>query len=62
MKKLIVLMLVAGVMTLGFSTFTSAQDAEGEAAQTEEQAAPAQAPAQQQVVTSASEEDSVAPE
>ena len=44
MKKLIVLMLVAGVMTLGFSTISLAQEAGGEA-QTEEQAAPAEEPA-----------------
>ncbi|NJN24713.1 MAG: MotA/TolQ/ExbB proton channel family protein [Cyclobacteriaceae bacterium] len=58
MKKLIVLLLVAGVMTLGFSTITSAQDAGGEEAQTEEQAAPPQeeAPAQQTTVVDASDE------
>ena len=52
MKKLIVLLLVTGVMSLGFSTISFAQDAEGEeAVETEEQAAPAEAPAQQEVVT-----------
>lgn len=44
MKKLIVLLLVAGVMTLGFSTISSAQEAEE--------------PAQQEVVTDVGEEDS----
>ena len=58
MKKLIVLLLVTGVMTLGFSTISSAQDAEGEA-QTEEQAAPAEQPAQQEVVTDLGEEESL---
>jgi len=44
MKKLIVLLLVAGVMTLGFSTISSAQEAEESA--------------QQEVVTDVGEEDS----
>ena len=54
MKKLIVLLLVTGVMTLGFSTISFAQDAEEEA-QTEEQAEPAQ----QEVVTDMGEEESL---
>ena len=58
MKKLIVLMLVAGVMTLGFSTISLAQEAGGEA-QTDEQAAPAEEPAPQQVVTDVSDEESL---
>ncbi|MCG8307160.1 MAG: MotA/TolQ/ExbB proton channel family protein [Cytophagales bacterium] len=56
MKKLIVLLLVTGAMTLGFSTISFAQDAEE--TQTEEQA-PAEAPAQQEVVTDMGEEESV---
>jgi len=50
MKKLIVLLLVAGVMTLGFSTISHAQDAEGADAQTEEVVA--EEVAQQEVVAS----------
>lgn len=57
MKKLILLLLVTGVMTLGFSTNSFAQ-AEGDEAQ-EEQTAPAEAPAQQEVVTDLGEEDSL---
>ncbi len=59
MKKLIVLLLVTGVMSLGFSTTSFAQDPEGEEAQTEEQASPAEEPAQQEIVTDASQEDSL---
>jgi biopolymer transport protein ExbB len=57
MKKLIVLLLVAGVMTLGFSTITSAQDAGAGDAQTEDQAAPQ--PAQQQEVVSVTDDEVV---
>ena len=59
MKKLIVLLLVTGVMSLGFSTISFAQEAEGEEAQTEGQASPSEEPAQQEVVTDASQEDSL---
>jgi len=59
MKKLIVFLLVTGVMTLGFSTISFAQDAEGDEAQTEEQAASVEEPAQQQVVSDLGEEDSL---
>jgi biopolymer transport protein ExbB len=54
MKKLIVLLLATGVMSLSFSTISFAQEAEGEA-QTEEQATVAEEPAQQ-VVTDANED------
>lgn len=50
MKKLIVLLLVAGVFTLGFSTVSFAQDAEGDTIKTAE-------PAQQQVVPDVIEEE-----
>ena len=56
MKKLIVLLLVTGVMTLGFSTISFAQD-EGDAQQTEVQA-PAEEPAQQEVVTDVGTDES----
>jgi biopolymer transport protein ExbB len=54
MKKLIVLMLVAGVITLGFAVNTYAQD-ENDTAQTEAVSQPA--PAQQQVVTAVSDDE-----
>jgi biopolymer transport protein ExbB len=50
MKKFIVLLLVAGVMSLGFSTISFAQDAEGDTTQTAE-------PAQQEVVADVIEEE-----
>jgi len=58
MKKLIVLLLVTGVFALGFTSNLIAQDeAEGEAAQTEEVAEPA--PVQQDVVTEVSDDESL---
>lgn len=58
MKKLIVLLLVTGVMTLGFSTISFAQD-EGDDAQQTEMQAPAEEPAQQQVVTDVGTDESL---
>ncbi len=48
MKKLIVLLLVTGVMSLGFSLMSYAQEAAGDQAQTEEQVTE-EAPAQEEV-------------
>jgi len=57
MKKLIVLLLATGVMSLGFSTISFAQDAEGDTTQTEAVAEPE--PAQQEVVTDLGEDESL---
>ena len=53
MKKLIVLLLVTGVMSLGFSLMSYAQEAADDQAQTEEQAVSEEAPAQEEVAAPA---------
>lgn len=57
MKKLIILLLATGVMSLSFSTISFAQDAEADTTQ-----AAVEAPAQQQVVVDVSEEEPVSEE
>jgi biopolymer transport protein ExbB len=59
MKKLIVLLLVAGAFALGFTNNLYAQDAEGDSTATE---VTESAPAQQSVVSEVSDEDALAEE
>jgi biopolymer transport protein ExbB len=59
MKKLIVLLLVAGVFTLGFTSDLFAQEEESDATTTE---VVEPAPAQQSVVSEVSDEDALAEE
>jgi len=57
MKKLIILLLATGVMSLSFSTISFAQDAEADTTQ-----AAVEAPAQQEVVADVSEEEPLSEE